>query len=243
MTEAKEVDLKSFSRTIPVGWKTDGSAHSIDLGSSHGLIVCGGCAEKRKRFLRDICLAAAKEPGLKILWCAKDSAAAPAFSSFVPEDEIQSLLKRFRSEQMMRYEMMKKAGSNNLPHYNAFAGARNLEILPFKLLVIENYENCGEKFGRPLTDQICTIARYGRACGMVPVVSTGDASPEKLSSLLKAEIADRVCLGASSRRESLSLLGVAGGELTGEKEALFRHAAGSEKAVPLLASAPRGEFQ
>lgn len=235
MAELPQVDLSRCSCSVTLGFCANGSPYSLDLAKSHGIIVAGGSEQARAESVELLLRSAKHEFGVSFAWCGEK---APEGVQTVPIEQAADSLKAFCDEQIERYDLMKKAGSNNLPHFNGFAQSRELEPLSFKFFVIEELQACLEKSGRKFIDQLCFAARYGRACGMLPIVCAADASPEKLPALLKAEIADRICLGVESRRDSLSLLGVLGGEAVREHELLFRHVAEKTDAVRL--SAARG---
>lgn len=233
MAELPQVDLSRCSCGVTLGFCANGSPYSLDLAKSHGIIVAGGSDQSRAGAAELLLRTAKHEFGVDSLWCGEK---APEGVQAVSLEWASERLKAFCDEQIERYDLMKKAGSNNLPHFNGFAASRKLEPLPFKFFVIEELQACLEKFGRKFVDQLCFAARYGRACGMLPIVCAADASPEKLPSLLKAEIADRICLGVEGRRDSLALLGVLGGEAVREHELLFRHVAEKTDAIRLRAA-------
>lgn len=240
MDETSQINLSGFSRRMPVGWCANGAPYPLDLGKSHGVIVGGGTGAARKQTVQAMLAAFLLEEGTGAVWCGADRPEAEGVE-FAAEEKALERLKDFCGEQIRRYEQMKAAGSNNLPHYNAFAAERKLAPMPFQLFILEDYQDCLARFGRPFTDQLCFAARYGRACGMLPVVCTSSAEPEKLPSLLKAEISDRICLGVPSRRESLSLLGALGGESLKKGDLLYRHVADKSEAVRLSAQPLKGE--
>ena len=228
MAELPQIDLNRCSCSMTLGFCANGSPYPLDLAKSHGIIVAGGDKDLRERAARLLVGSAHHAFGVESAWCGDQ---APEGDRLIPVAQVEEELQAFCDKQIERYDIMKKAGSNNLPHFNAFAEERKLEALPFEFLVIEELQACLNQFGQKLIDRLCFAARYGRACGMLPVVCTAEASPEKLPSLLKAEIADRICLGVDSRRDSLALLGVLGGEAVSAGELLFRHVA--EKTDPV----------
>lgn len=235
MAELSQVDLNRYSCSMPAGLCANGSPYPVDLAKSHGLIVAGGSGEARLKTVRAMVAAARHEGGVEAVLCGAGDPAEgqEAVALEAAEDRLQA----FCDEQIRRYDAMKQAGSNNLPHYNACAASRGLEPFPFKFFVIGELQDCVGRFGRKFIDRLCFAARYGRACGMLPVVCAESAEPEKLPALLKAEIADRVCLGVKTRRDSLSLLGALGGESLGEGDVLYRHVAEKTEPVRLRAAA------
>lgn len=224
MSEVSVPDSQLEKFIIGIGRCANGRLWPLDLAKSHGIIIGG----RESHVAAGQILKAVHEhaPGrYSVTWVgdhAPEWLASWSGSRTVSAEGVMALLESFSAEQIHRFDVMKEAGSNNLPHFNAIASSKDRQKWPVVFLVIEDFLAVREASGPLLLDKLCFIARYGRACGMLPVICTEDASPERLPSLLKAEIADRICTGVASRRDSLSLLQALGGESLQSGELLYR---------------------
>ena len=232
-TPSSAPQLEKF--VIGIGRCANGAFWPLDLAKSHGVIIGG----RQSKVAAGSILKAVFEHDparYSVIWIGGN---APGWlgmwkgARVVGEDRAMAELEAFSSEQRSRFAAMKEAGSNNLPHYNAVAGSKSLEKWPLVFLVLEDFLSLRSSAGPRFLDELCFIARYGRASGMLPIICSEDASPERLPSLLKAEVPDRICTGVACRRDSLALLQALGGDQVGDGELLYRRMASDTSVIRL----------
>lgn len=235
--EPEQIDLDRYAFRMTIGEGPGGIPLRLKLEESHGVIAAGSDRSELLRLGSALARSVLRSSGAgsaQVIWAGRTApswiGAEPGTWSEGKSEGIAAALEAFRLEQARRFDVMRSVRSTNLPHYNALAESSGKPLLPFMLFVLEDLPAAGS-LGLRFLDRLCGAARYGRACGMLPLVLATDPTPQALPARLKAEIQDRVALRLPDRRSSVMALMVLGAERLGPDEALYRNAAGKVPAV------------
>ena len=130
---------------------------------------------------------------------------------------------RWAVEEMgRRYDLLSQYQARDIESYNNKALARNENILPYIVIIIDELADLMMYYGRDLETFIIRIAQMARATGIHLIVSTQRPSVEVITGLIKANITARIAFQVASQVDSRTILDMAGAEkLLGHGDMLF----------------------
>lgn len=121
-----------------------------------------------------------------------------------------------------RYELLSQYQARDIESYNNKAVARQDNILPYIVIVIDELADLMMYYGRDLESFIIRIAQMARATGIHLIVSTQRPSVEVITGLIKANITSRIAFQVASQVDSRTILDIGGAEkLLGHGDMLF----------------------
>ena len=161
-----------------------------------------------------------------------------------PKDA-EKILRSLCIEMDERYELLAKAGANNIKNYNAKFKDRKLnpanghKFLPYLVVVVDEYADLTMTTGasgdaraaaRSITNSIIRLAQKGRAAGLHVILATQRPSVDVISGLIKSNFPMRIAFRVASRTDSMTILDAPGAEkLIGKGDMLFSAGIDSER--------------
>ncbi|MBQ0127520.1 MAG: DNA translocase FtsK 4TM domain-containing protein [Bacteroidales bacterium] len=153
-----------------------------------------------------------------------------------PKDA-ERILRSLCIEMDERYELLAKAGANNIKNYNAKYKERKLNpnnghrFLPYLVVVVDEYADLTMTTGaspdaraasRSITNSIIRLAQKGRAAGLHVILATQRPSVDVISGVIKSNFPMRIAFRVASRIDSMTILDAPGAEkLIGRGDMLF----------------------
>jgi len=161
-----------------------------------------------------------------------------------PKDA-EKILRSLCQEMDERYELLSKAGVNNLRLYNEKYKERRLRpdhghrFLPYLVCVVDEYADLTMTTGaspearsasRSITNSIIRLAQKGRAAGLHVILATQRPSVDVISGIIKSNFPMRIAFRVASRVDSMTILDAPGAEkLIGKGDMLFSAGIDSER--------------
>lgn len=153
-----------------------------------------------------------------------------------PKDA-EKILRSLCIEMDDRYELLSRAGVNNIKLYNAKYKERRLRpdkghrFLPYLVVVVDEYADLTMTTGasadaraasRSITNSIIRLAQKGRAAGLHVILATQRPSVDVISGIIKSNFPMRIAFRVASRVDSMTILDTPGAEkLIGKGDMLF----------------------
>ncbi|MBQ9475488.1 MAG: DNA translocase FtsK [Bacteroidales bacterium] len=144
-----------------------------------------------------------------------------------------------------RYQLLSKAGVNNIKLYNQKYKDRKLNpekghrFLPYIVAVIDEYADLTMMTGaspearaaaRSITNSVIRLAQKGRAAGLHVILATQRPSVDVISGVIKSNFPMRIAFRVASRVDSQTILDAPGAEkLIGKGDMLFSAGIDSER--------------
>ncbi len=161
-----------------------------------------------------------------------------------PKDA-EKILRSLCIEMDDRYELLSKAGVNNIKLYNSKYKQRHLRpdhghrFLPYLVVVVDEYADLTMTTGaspearaasRSITNSIIRLAQKGRAAGLHVILATQRPSVDVISGIIKSNFPMRIAFRVASRVDSMTILDAPGAEkLIGKGDMLFSAGIESER--------------
>ena len=161
-----------------------------------------------------------------------------------PKDA-ERILRSLCIEMDERYELLSKAGVNNIRLYNEKYKSRRLRpdkghrFLPYLVVVVDEYADLTMTAGaspetktasRSITNSIVRLAQKGRAAGLHVILATQRPSVDVISGVIKSNFPMRIAFRVASRTDSMTILDSPGAEkLIGRGDMLFSAGIESER--------------
>jgi S-DNA-T family DNA segregation ATPase FtsK/SpoIIIE len=126
-------------------------------------------------------------------------------------------------EMERRYERMSLMRARGLPELNRALRARNIETLPYLLVVIDELADLMMISPQEVEDAIIRLAQKSRAVGIHLVLATQRPSVDVITGMIKANVPSRIAFAVSSQTDSRVILDQSGAEsLLGQGDMLFK---------------------
>ena len=161
-----------------------------------------------------------------------------------PKDA-EKILRSLCIEMDDRYELLSKAGVNNIKLYNSRYKERKLRpdhghrYLPYIVVVVDEYADLTMTIGgapearaasRSITNSIIRLAQKGRAAGLHVILATQRPSVDVINGLIKSTFPMRIAFRVASRVDSTTIIDSPGAEkLIGKGDMLFSAGIESER--------------
>lgn len=161
-----------------------------------------------------------------------------------PKDA-EKILRSLCIEMDDRYELLSKAGVNNIKLYNSRYKERKLRpdhghrFLPYIVVVVDEYADLTMTIGgapearaasRSITNSIIRLAQKGRAAGLHVILATQRPSVDVINGLIKSNFPMRIAFRVASRVDSTTIIDSPGAEkLIGKGDMLFSAGIESER--------------
>ena len=161
-----------------------------------------------------------------------------------PKDA-EKILRSLCIEMDDRYELLSKAGVNNIKLYNSRYKERKLRpdhghrYLPYIVVVVDEYADLTMTIGgapearaasRSITNSIIRLAQKGRAAGLHVILATQRPSVDVINGLIKSNFPMRIAFRVASRVDSTTIIDSPGAEkLIGKGDMLFSAGIQSER--------------
>ena len=161
-----------------------------------------------------------------------------------PKDA-EKILRSLCIEMDDRYELLSKAGVNNIKLYNSRYKERKLRpdhghrYLPYIVVVVDEYADLTMTIGgapearaasRSITNSIIRLAQKGRAAGLHVILATQRPSVDVINGLIKSNVPMRIAFRVASRVDSTTIIDSPGAEkLIGKGDMLFSAGIESER--------------
>jgi len=161
-----------------------------------------------------------------------------------PKDA-ERILQSLCTEMDERYELLSRAGVNNIKLYNEKYKSRKLnpknghKFLPYLVVVVDEYADLTMTIGasaetrassKSITNSIIRLAQKGRAAGLHVILATQRPSVDVISGIIKSNFPMRIAFRVASRIDSMTILDAPGAEkLIGKGDMLFSAGIESER--------------
>ncbi len=135
-----------------------------------------------------------------------------------------SALKWCVKEMDRRYDLMSKAGYNNIEPYNKsdLVKAGQFEKLPYIVIVVDEFAEIMVANKKEAEVCVQRITQLARACGMHLIIATQRPSVDVITGVIKNNIPSRVALSLQSGVDSKTIIGTVGAEkLLGQGDMIF----------------------
>jgi len=121
-------------------------------------------------------------------------------------------------EMEKRYEFLGEVGARDLASYNKkihsgdYESDEDLEVLPFIVIVIDEFSDLMMSHGKDIENMVVRLAQKSRAVGIHLIISTQRPSVETLTGLIKSNIPTRIALKVATQIDSRTILDRKGAE-------------------------------
>ena len=139
-------------------------------------------------------------------------------------DKALNALKWCVREMDRRYDLMSKAGYNNIEPYNKsdVVKAGQFEKMPYIVIVIDEFAEVMVANKKEAEVCVQRITQLARACGMHLIIATQRPSVDVITGVIKNNIPSRVALSLQSGIDSKTILNTVGAEkLLGQGDMIF----------------------
>ena len=139
-------------------------------------------------------------------------------------DKALNALKWCVKEMDRRYDLMSKAGFNNIEPYNKsnVVKAGQFEKMPYIVIVIDEFAEVMVANKKEAEVCVQRITQLARACGMHLIIATQRPSVDVITGVIKNNIPSRVALSLQSGIDSKTILNTVGAEkLLGAGDMIF----------------------
>lgn len=131
-------------------------------------------------------------------------------------------LKQLTVEMDSRYKRFAEVRARNIYEYNNHCKNKNLEQMPYLVLVIDELADLMLLSAATVETSICRLAQLGRASGIHLIVATQRPSVDVITGLIKANIPSRIAFAVSSQVDSRTIIDRQGSEkLLGRGDMLY----------------------
>jgi len=225
---------------LPLGKDVSGFPFYADLTRMPHLLVAGSTGTGKTIFLNSLIMSLLYQPSTTI------RSASPSYLRFILVDpkrvefsvysglphllcpviynvnQTINALKWLIKEMERRFDVLSEFKSRNIDSYNETAIKKNLDPLPYIVLIIDELADLMAAKGREIEAEIVRLAQMARAVGIHLVVATQRPSVEVITGLIKANITSRITFKVASQVDSRTVLDCSGAEkLLGAGDMLF----------------------
>ena len=132
------------------------------------------------------------------------------------------------AEMERRYRLMADSKVKNIESYNEKIAKEHGEILPYIVVVIDEFADLIMTGGKDVEFNIALLAQKARACGIHLIIATQRPSKEIVTGLIKSNMPSRISFKVRSSMDSRIILDQMGAEsLLGRGDMLFTPPTGS----------------
>lgn len=207
-------DLTQMPHLLIAG--STGSGKSVYVNS----IIVGLLYKKRPDELRLIMI------DLKIVELKAYNGIPHLLSPVITTPNLAKAVLEWLVEEMnRRYKKLESLGCRDINQYNAKvsrSGDRELEKLPYIVLIIDEYADLMMTSPKETEDYITRLAAMSRAVGIHLIIATQRPSVDVVTGLIKANFPARVAFRVASKVDSRTILDAIGAEkLLGRGDLLF----------------------
>ena len=138
-----------------------------------------------------------------------------------PEDALAAM-RYCVNEMERRYEQLAKLSSRNIKSYNKAAVEKGMAVLPYIVVIIDEFADLMAVSGKELEGHIARLAAKSRAVGIHLVLATQRPSVNVITGVIKANIPARIAFMVASNVDSRTILDTSGAEkLLGKGDMLY----------------------
>jgi len=121
-----------------------------------------------------------------------------------------------------RYAIMAQAGARNIHDYRQLVREKNLESMPFIVVIIDELADLMMCAGKEIEDAIIRISQMARAAGIHVIAATQRPSVDVITGLIKVNFPSRMSFRVTSKIDSRTIIDCAGADkLLGRGDMLF----------------------
>jgi S-DNA-T family DNA segregation ATPase FtsK/SpoIIIE len=136
-------------------------------------------------------------------------------------------------EMERRYGCLDTLGARSIKTYNKLAAEKGGEILPYLVIIIDEFADLMMVSGKELEAAIVRLAAMSRAVGIHLVLATQRPSADVITGLIKSNIPSRIAFMVASMTDSRIIIDAPGAEkLLGKGDMLY---CGAENPFPIRA--------
>lgn len=115
-------------------------------------------------------------------------------------------------EMNRRYELLMDAGVSNITQYKELLEDNpNMEKMPFIVVIVDEYADLVDTC-KDIKQPVVSIAQKARAAGIHMLIATQRPSTNVIDGVIKGNLPTRVALAVASYTDSMTILGLGGGE-------------------------------
>lgn len=219
----QQLEKLDFQIPIAIGKDTIGENVLIDLVKTPHLLVAGSTGSGKSVALNSILvsmLCANPPHRLKLILIdpkrlefARYADIAHLLFPIISDAKKTLLTLRWVVKEMeRRYEQMACAGVRNMADYNLYLKSeqltadKELEALPYIVVVIDELADLMMTAGKDVEDLIIRIAQMARAAGIHMIVATQRPSVDVVTGLIKVNFPSRISFRVASKADSRTIL-------------------------------------
>lgn len=131
----------------------------------------------------------------------------------INEAEVAKLtMSKLCDEMNRRYEVLMNNGVSNIQQYNELLEENpNLEKMPYIIVIVDEYADLVDTC-KDIKQPVVSIAQKARAAGIHMLIATQRPSTNVIDGVIKGNLPTRVALAVASYTDSMTILGLGGGE-------------------------------
>ncbi|MBA3953896.1 DNA translocase FtsK [Candidatus Dependentiae bacterium] len=242
---AESKQLSEFKGELPLvlGKDTQGRDSIIDLASTPHLLVAGSTGSGKSVGLNSmlVSLLLTRTPDevrlilidpKRLEFAGYNDIAHLVFPVIVEPQRAILALKWALKTMEDRYTHMAKVGVRNIKEYKAIRVQKQLEPMPFIVIMIDELADLMITAGKEVEQLITRLAQMSRAAGIHLVIATQRPSVDVITGLIKANLPSRIAFKVASKIDSRTILDAQGAEkLLGRGDMLYLDSQGTLKRI------------
>lgn len=243
LAESKQLDDFKGELPLILGKDTHGRDTIIDLAATPHLLVAGSTGSGKSVGLNSmlVSLLLTKSPDevrlilidpKRLEFAGYNDIAHLIFPVIVEPQRAILALKWAIKTMEDRYAHMAKVGVRNIKEYRTVSAQKQLEPMPFIVIMIDELADLMITAGKEVEQLITRLAQMSRAAGIHLVIATQRPSVDVITGLIKANLPSRIAFKVASKIDSRTILDAPGAEkLLGRGDMLYLDSQGTIKRI------------
>jgi S-DNA-T family DNA segregation ATPase FtsK/SpoIIIE len=235
-------DLLRTPLHIPLGVTTEMEHETIDLLEQHHLLVAGATGSGKSNFLSTVIASLAIGNGPETVQMSILDPKGLDFGKFEtlphvdryiddPNESATFLTDLLDTEVEERRSQLQKIGASSVKQYNELAESRDLEKIPYRVILIDEYADLSMAVDdeSKLEAAVTRLAQIGRALGYSILLATQRPDAEIVSGKIKTNFQPRIAFELPTGTDSRVILDQNGAEdLQGDGDMIAKDREGAE---------------
>ncbi len=233
MLESEEYRTSKFMLPLALGRDVAGEAVFAPLDKMPHLLIAGQTGSGKSVTIHDIILSMLYKYGpelLRFIMVDPKRVELPLYDGIphllkpviTENKKVPPVLKQLVMEMDQRYAHLSEAKVRDVVGYNEWATKKDVPIMPYIVVVIDEMADLMKTFGKEVEPAIVRLAQMSRAVGIHLILATQRPEVSVLTGLIKANVNARIALRVANQLNSRIILDTSGAEsLLGNGDMLF----------------------